>query len=123
MLPDMSGQSRSLFCHSEKRSDEESLPSPYSVISPPCEGARNSYLLQPRSFPKSFHSGFISLINAIFFSRRQLLICFSRAIALRTYWNCSKQTNRFTPYFFVNPSISPNLCSTVRRSRSLVMPT
>src|SRR5689334_17226243 len=74
MLPDMSGQSRSLFCHSEKRSDEESLPSPYSVISPPCEGARNSYLLQPRSFPKSFHSGFISLINAIFFSRRQNLL-------------------------------------------------
>src|SRR5712692_694707 len=49
------------------------------------EGSALPLLVSPyQSAARSSHAGLRSLISAIFFSRRQALISFSRAMALRT---------------------------------------
>src|SRR5258705_4803764 len=74
-----------------------------------------------KSSLRSRNFGFMDRIKASFFSRRQLLICFSRRIA-DLGWPCgSSYTRRVTSYCFVNPSTSFCLCSRTRRSKKLVM--
>ena len=72
---------------------------------------------------RSSHVGFSRSIRNTFFSLRQRLICFSRAIAADGVVNRSNQTSRSQPYSLVNPSNLPPLCCFTRTLRSLVKPT
>ena len=58
----------------------------------------------PHSSDKSCQVGFNDSIRAIFFSRRQRLICFSRAIASRMSPKIWYHTSRSMLYLAVNPS-------------------
>src|ERR1700690_3095354 len=73
-LPPPARKSRNIpqTCHPERR--EGSAVRPFSENHPSARSA---------------HAGFLSLISAIFFSRRLDLICFSRVIAYRTSENDS----------------------------------
>lgn len=56
------------------------------------EGDEGSRDVRYHSLLRSFQSGFIASINAIFFLRTHLLIIFSRVIALTGSPNSSKYT-------------------------------
>src|SRR5258708_38353015 len=68
------------------------------------------------------HARFLDSISATFFFRVQLLISFSRAIALNIVPCGSNHTRRFTLYLLVNPGILPCLCWPTRTARLLVTP-
>jgi hypothetical protein len=69
---------------------------------------------------RSCHAGFFATISAIFLIRRQPLICFSRVIALPTYWKRSKYTSRSSLYCAQKLDPAPCLCSQTRRIKLLV---
>ena len=78
--------------------------------------------LLPQSSLRSIHVGFSPSISASFFERFQPFNCFSRAIALLGEVWRSNHTNRLQRYCAAKPEIFPSLCSTTRRSKSLVIP-
>ena len=78
--------------------------------------------LLPQSSLRSIHVGFSPSISASFFERFQPFSCFSRAIALLGEVWRSNHTNRLQRYCAAKPEIFPSLCSTTRRSKSLVIP-
>ena len=82
---------------------------------------RNS-ISRPQCSARSSHRGFIFSISAIFFSLRQPFNCRSRRFATYTSSYSSYYTSRLHLYFFVNPSISPDLCWKMRASIKPVMP-
>jgi len=89
---------------------------------PHCLLHRGNSRAETSSLYKSLHLGLLDSINATLFSRRHLLICFSRAIAAPTSPKTSKYTSRFTLYVFVNPGKAFRRCCATRFSSSFVMP-
>src|SRR5579862_2641874 len=72
---------------------------------------------------RSSQVGLTDSISAIFLRRTQPLITFSLRIALFTYWNPLKYTNRWTRYSRVKPGSSSCLCCHVLLQILLVTPT
>jgi len=85
-------------------------PRPHPGCSLPA-ARRIPFYSSSQSSDRSRQPGLVDSINATFFLRTHPLICFSRAIADRTSLDDSKYTSFPTPYFLVNPSTNPSLCS------------